>query len=98
MVSAGTDVAYRFRNVEVIDEFDFSTKKDVRIGYRKAVQLVRSGVGAVEVHVCYFSRRKRSDGTYLWVTCTRPLEFSAEDARAISEGISVLLERNPGAS
>jgi len=98
MATALNGVSYRNKNVEVLDEIDFSSTKDVRIGYRKVVQLVRSLAGDVEVHVCYFSRRKRSDGSHWWGTCPRPLEFPVDDARAISEGIAVLFERNPGAA
>jgi hypothetical protein len=83
---------------ELIDEIDFSTPKDRRLGYHKAVRLVRSLTGDLEIRVCYFTLRKRSDGSAWWGLCTRPMVFPPEEAEAIAKGIRELMGRSGNVS
>jgi hypothetical protein len=82
-----------FKKYQVLDEFRFSTIVDDTMGIYKAVQLVRSNGGPVEIRVCYYTRRSRGDGSEWWGLSPRPLTFKPEEAQMVAKGILELTEK-----
>lgn len=82
-----------FRKYQILDEHRFSSAVDDRMGIYKAVQLVRSDGGPVEIRVCYYTRRTRGDGSEWWGLSPRPLAFRPEEAQVVAKGIMELAEK-----
>ena len=82
-----------YRKYKVLDEFEFSTPEDRKKGIYKAVQLVKPMDGSVEIRVCYYTKRKRGDGTEFWGLSPRPTHFRPEEAKVVAEGITGLAEK-----
>jgi hypothetical protein len=82
-----------YRKYKVLDEIRFSSDMDDAIGIYKAVQLVTTNGGPVEIRVCYYTRRRRSDGSEWWGLSPRPLAFSPEEAKIVASAILELAEK-----
>ena len=83
----------QYRHYRVLDEFVFSSEEDQRKGIYKAVQLVKPTDGPVEIRVCYYTKRRRGDGSEWWGLSPRPAHFLPEEAQSIAKGISELAEK-----
>ena len=94
MVENGVKVVSReSRHYQVLDEVDFSSELDEKMGIYKTIQLVRTNTNDVEIRVCYYTLRKRSDGSEWWGLSPRPLSFPPEEAKAVAEGIMALADK-----
>jgi len=82
-----------YRQYKVLDEFRLSSGEEERMGHYKAVQLVKPCDGPVEIRVCYYTRRRRNDGTEWWGLVPRPLSFAPEEAKVVADGIIQLAEK-----
>ena len=82
-----------YRQYKVLDEVTFSSPEDEQLGIHKAVQLVMPNGGPVEIRVCYYTRRRRSDGTEFWGLSPRPAVFPPEEAELVAKGIAELAEK-----
>ena len=77
-----------YRKYKVLDEYNFSNEEDERRGIHKAVQLVKPMDGPVEIRVCYYTRRRRNDGSEWWGLAPRPPHFLPDEAKKVADGIS----------
>ena len=82
-----------YRQYKVLDELVFSTSEEEQKGIHKAVQLVKPVDGPVEIRVCYYTRRRRNDGTEWWGLSPRPPHFRPEEAKVVADGINELAEK-----
>jgi hypothetical protein len=82
-----------YRQYKVLDEFIFSSPEDDQRGIHKAVQLVKPNGGPVEIRVCYYTKRRRNDGSEWWGLSPRPLAFLPEEAKIVADGITELAEK-----
>ncbi|MCK5252235.1 MAG: hypothetical protein KAQ96_04770 [Thermoplasmata archaeon] len=82
-----------YRQYKVLDEFIFSAAEDEKKGIYKAVQLVKPVDGPVEIRVCYYTKRRRNDGSEWWGLSPRPPHFLPEEAKKVAEGITELAEK-----
>lgn len=82
-----------YRKYKVLDEHIFSSSEDERMGIYKAVQLVKPFDGPVEIRVCYYTKRRRNDGSEWWGLSPRPPYFLPEEAQKVAEGITELAEK-----
>jgi hypothetical protein len=82
-----------YRQYKVLDEMVFSSSEEEKRGVYKAVQLVKPCDGQIEIRVCYYTRRRRNDGSEWWGLSPRPLSFAPEVAQIVAEGISELAEK-----
>ncbi len=82
-----------YRRYKVLDEQIFSNADDEMKGIHKAVQLVKPKDGPVEIRVCYYTRRRRNDGSEWWGLSPRPLHFLPEEAQLVANGITELAEK-----
>ena len=82
-----------YRQYKVLDEMVFSSSEEEKRGIYKAVQLVKPCDGQVEIRVCYYTRRRRNDGSEWWGLSPRPLAFAPEEAQVVAEGINELAEK-----
>ena len=76
-----------------MDEIGFSSTSEERMGIHKAVQLVKTDDNGVEIRVCYYTRRKKMDGSEWWAFSPRPLAFGPEEAKVVADGIMKLANR-----
>lgn len=83
----------QYRHYRVLDEVVLSSEEDDRRGIYRAVQLVKPSDGPVEIRVCYYTRRRRGDGSEWWGLSPRPPHFPPEEAQRIAQGISELAEK-----
>ena len=82
-----------YRKYRVLDEVIFSNGDDERKGIYKAVQLVKPIDGPVEIRVCYYTKRRRNDGSEWWGLSPRPPHFAPEEAQMVANGITELAEK-----
>ncbi len=82
-----------YRKYKVLDEHIFSSSEDDRMGIYKAVQLVKPMDGPVEIRVCYYTKRRRNDGSEWWGLSPRPPHFPPEEAKKVADGISELANK-----
>jgi hypothetical protein len=82
-----------YRQYKVLDEYIFSTEEERSKGIYKAVQLVKPADGPVEIRVCYYTRRRRNDGSEWWGLSPRPPHFLPEEAKKVAEGITELANK-----
>jgi hypothetical protein len=82
-----------YRQYKVLDEFIFSSSDDEQKGIYKAVQLVKPVDGPVEIRVCYYTKRRRNDGSEWWGLSPRPPHFLPEEAQKVADGITELAEK-----
>ena len=83
----------KYRQYLVLDEIVFSSSVEEAMGIHKAVQLVKPSDGPVEIRVCYYTRRRRNDGSEWWGLVPRPLHFQPEEAQQVADGILVLAKK-----
>ena len=82
-----------YRKYKVLDEYLISTEKELSMGIYKAVQMVKPNDGPVEIRICYYTRRRRNDGSEWWGLAPRPPHFLPEEAKKVAEGISELADK-----
>jgi len=82
-----------YRKYKVLDEHIFSTDEEMAKGIYKAVQMVKPMDGPVEIRVCYYTKRRRNDGTEWWGLSPRPPHFLPEEAQMVAEGITELADK-----
>jgi hypothetical protein len=82
-----------YRKYKVLDEFVFSSSDEERMGFYKAVQLVKPADGSIEIRVCYYTKRRRNDGTEWWGLSPRPLHFRPDEAKMVADGITELARK-----
>jgi hypothetical protein len=82
-----------YRKYKVLDEFVFSSKEDEAKGIHKAVQMVKPIDGSIEIRVCYYTRRRRNDGTEWWGLAPRPAHFLPEEGKMVASGITELADK-----
>ena len=82
-----------YRHYRVLDEVVLSSDEEEQMGIHKAVQLVKPADGRVEIRVCYYTRRRRNDGTEWWGLSPRPPHFAPEEAKVVADGITRLAEK-----
>ncbi|NOQ53825.1 MAG: hypothetical protein GQ558_04370 [Thermoplasmata archaeon] len=86
-------MAIDYRHYRVLDEFIISSPKEEKLGIYRAVQMIKSNDGPVEIRVCYYSRRRRNDGSEWWGLSPRPMAFKPEEAKLIANGIIELSDK-----
>lgn len=82
-----------YRKYKVLDEHIISTDAEMSKGIYKAVQMVKPADGSVEIRVCYYTKRRRNDGTEWWGLSPRPPHFLPEEAQKVAEGITELADK-----
>ena len=82
-----------YRHYKVLDEVILSSEKERAKGIYKAVQMVKPVDGSVEIRVCYYTKRKRNDGSEWWGLSPRPPHFSPDEARDVAQGIIRLVDK-----
>jgi hypothetical protein len=83
----------KYRQYKVLDEYIFSSDGEIARGIYKAVQMVRPVDGPVEIRVCYYTKRRRNDGSEWWGLSPRPPHFSPEEAYKVAQGITELASK-----
>ena len=89
----GTGTPPEYRHYRVLDEFVLSSEDDERRGIHRAVQLVKPPDGPLEIRVCYYTRRRKADGSEWWGLSPRPPHFPPDEARRIAQGIIELADK-----
>lgn len=92
-LSRGQKMPPKYRQYKVLDEYILSSEEDEKRGIYKAVQMVKPVDGPVEIRICYYTRRRRNDGTEWWGLSPRPPHFLPEEAREVAQGITELADK-----